>query len=399
MLGTRSLSPENLLLIYCAMAPTKENTVNKVRRLLRRHRVSLDWVSIARKAVIHKVFPQLYYTLNCLQTGEALVPQKIKKKLKLMHYRLITLNMVFSKELELILKEFEKLGIRVMLIKGASLARTVYPKPDLRMMDDLDLLVPDAATLRRARSKLLDLGFKPGQGKDQYVKKNGVVIELHEKIGWTIPYLDKRNVWRRASKINVGDVTVPVMSAEDSFLMLCAHSLFHRQINLRDLCDALVILRSHRNDFDWSYVATTAENRGLVVPLYCYVHLLDKLFDVRVVPEVILSRLKQERMVHLFRLILDKTWSMQDGSFAFAFGLYKKFFFERRRLGLLHPIKYYVSTLRGIIKEHVSQGEGVCLIKGYLLRKLVDSLRLIMYAVFFLFLSAVKNLKKPIGHS
>ena len=57
-------------------------------------------------------------------------------------------NQVFLREAERLLNHFEGAGIRTLVLKGLGLALTVYPRPELRPMSDLDVLVSPADALR-----------------------------------------------------------------------------------------------------------------------------------------------------------------------------------------------------------------------------------------------------------
>ena len=51
-----------------------------------------------------------------------------------------------------------RLGVEVMLLKGAALRRQVYPDPEMRVMRDIDVLTPEADG-RRLYDALVDAGF------------------------------------------------------------------------------------------------------------------------------------------------------------------------------------------------------------------------------------------------
>ena len=60
-------------------------------------------------------------------------------------------NMHLSNELEDIASVLNRASLPFMLLKGAALHRTLYRRPDLRPMSDLDLLESSAAVRRAAR--------------------------------------------------------------------------------------------------------------------------------------------------------------------------------------------------------------------------------------------------------
>ncbi len=70
-------------------------------------------------------------------------------------------NLHFQSELTEIVRWFNEADVPVMLLKGAALNLTVYPRPDLRPMSDLDLLVRPGDA-ERALSLLKGHGCRRG---------------------------------------------------------------------------------------------------------------------------------------------------------------------------------------------------------------------------------------------
>ena len=70
------------------------------------------------------------------------LPVGIAERLRRAATAVAATNLHLQTELAGILTAFDRAGIPVMLLKGAALGPTIYGRPDLRPMGDVDLLVP-----------------------------------------------------------------------------------------------------------------------------------------------------------------------------------------------------------------------------------------------------------------
>ncbi|MGH9847318.1 MAG: nucleotidyltransferase domain-containing protein, partial [Blastocatellia bacterium] len=90
-------------------------------------------------------------------------------------------------ELTYILAEFDRHGIRALVLKGSALVHLIYPEPNLRPACDIDLLV-DPAARPRAEQAILSLGYRLTNTYNfeaQYFRrKNNVehLLDLHWKL-------------------------------------------------------------------------------------------------------------------------------------------------------------------------------------------------------------------------
>jgi hypothetical protein len=100
---------------------------------------------------------------------------------------------LLNDELRRILPAFAAAGVPAILIKGAHLAHAVYPRPDLRVRFDSDVLVPVDA--RAAAERVLQAcGYRPlvhvrgsvilGQFQMERLDRNG--ISLHVDVHWRL---------------------------------------------------------------------------------------------------------------------------------------------------------------------------------------------------------------------
>jgi hypothetical protein len=102
--------------------------------------------------------PLLYWTLHN-QNWSGSIPEPVHQSLVEMYYASVAHNTLLFTELDKILPVLEQNNISVILVKGASLALSLYPERDLRPMMDVDCLVPWAEH-QQALQLLGEMGYQ-----------------------------------------------------------------------------------------------------------------------------------------------------------------------------------------------------------------------------------------------
>ena len=136
-------------------------------------------------------------------------------------------------------------GLELIVLKGAALAETVYPRPSLRPYGDIDILVrlEDAP---RAGVLLSALGYVPeasawatlsaGQTCQanffRHAERGPVVVELHtdllnNALLQSRVRLDHAGLWRRSRPALLAGAEARVLGPEDQILHLCLHLAGH----------------------------------------------------------------------------------------------------------------------------------------------------------------------------
>jgi hypothetical protein len=145
---------------------------------------------------------------------------------------------------------FEENGIDYMLLKGCRM-KPLYPKPELRMMGDIDILVR-MEQYDRIRSLMEGLGMYEGSVTDHELHwhKKNLMVELHSKL---IPSYNKDffayfcDGWFLAQK---GQGTRYCMAPEDELVYLFTHFAKHYRdggVGCRYVLDLWVFLRNNPN--------------------------------------------------------------------------------------------------------------------------------------------------------
>jgi hypothetical protein len=310
--------------------------VDRIRGLLAQ---PLDWPLVQEKAAFHGVAPLVYYQLNHLSgnfdhsplsTHDSRVPHGTLEFFRQAYYKNLARNLTLLQELKKILNALNNHGIRVMLLKGAALAETLYKNPALRPMSDLDLLVRKE-DLAQAERELLDLGYCPLRiefsgwwaerfgGERFYVKRAGfpIYVDIHwniatpsVKVGNDRRQAEIDRVWDEARPTRVGGVDTCSMAVEDQILHtavhLAAHHLDFRLIWLKDICE---LTHQYQGRIDWERIVEKARYLRLGGPIYsCFQ--CARQWSEAPIPEEVLSGLRPsdnglETKVHNLLICMD----------------------------------------------------------------------------------------------
>ena len=140
-----------------------------------------SWEEIFTLAKFHSVAGTIYYSVKKLQNPP---PPELLKKITDIRSKAVAKDMMQRAEYRAILSAFEKAKIRCLPIKGF-FVKNFYPKPDMRMMGDLDILI-DPKNAKKAQEAMLSLGYAcESFGKhhhDVYHKRPVMHVELHREL-------------------------------------------------------------------------------------------------------------------------------------------------------------------------------------------------------------------------
>ncbi len=155
------------LLILCARAHEAPSPFGRGRGVrasvahydyLRQAAASLPaWDSIPSMAEAHGLTPLVY---THLQAAKITIPESIERELRARTMQHSHANRVRTGALAEILAAFQSAEIESLLLKGMAMAHAVYPRPGLRVMSDIDLLV-GKSNAQQGQNILTELGFRP----------------------------------------------------------------------------------------------------------------------------------------------------------------------------------------------------------------------------------------------
>jgi len=200
-------------------------------------------------AYMMKIHPELQFDIY---TGP-----RLKGLLNFLRFRNLELIGQFSK----IVKKLNKQGIIPMIIKGGAMR---YLRPDLpRVMEDIDILLPQAEQLDVVKKLAQEMGFDfidAPHSIDIRMKEfpDKGILDIHQFFGF-LPELNKelnKEIFKRATLQRVFNADAYVPTVED-MMFICLNNLTH---NLRNTSSVqglplavfdIVWLVGQKHDFNW----------------------------------------------------------------------------------------------------------------------------------------------------
>lgn len=232
-----------------------------------------DWPSVIAQARSQTVVPMVYDAImklpQAVRPSEALISELRRETL----FSIASYEHLLIMQDE-VLSHFSLAHIPCAILKGAS-AAVHYPKPELRMMGDIDVLVEEA-DLDKASQELEKRGFRKNDTKHEChitFEKAGVHVELHHAVsvvpdnpaGDTIRHL-MRDAVHSAAMAALDCHRFPVLSKAHQAVSLLLHMQKHitsSGLGLRQLCDWAVFIK-WIDKRDWeSRISTTLKCCGL----------------------------------------------------------------------------------------------------------------------------------------
>ena len=168
-------------------------------------------------------------------------------------------SLLLFRDLEEALAALEAAGVKVLIVKGPVLALHLYPRPDLRPMEDLDLLVEESEA-GRAREALKALGYAARPGSPTELKRGSTTIDLEADLWYWTP-VEAERARREAVTLESGGLRLRTLSWEDHFVFILAHSAAHHA--WWDAVHAEDLRRLLGRPLDWKEAASRLEGSRL----------------------------------------------------------------------------------------------------------------------------------------
>lgn len=234
-----------------------------------------DWQHLIWLAKRHNIMGMLGCTLPLL-SEQQMPPQKERDSLRRQAMAMAMVNSNQIHELGRIQDAFEQQGIWNMPLKGCT-TRQLYPLPDMRTMNDLDILCKPSQQrqIRKIMSQLGYADFQEGRKHDVYSKKPYIRIEMHrEMVPARSPFSKYyRDIWNRCMPMS-GCRYNCQLSATDAFVYNLVHLAEHLEeggVGIRFITDVYAFDNSPTVDREQLH--STLESLGLW-QLYCNVSAL-----------------------------------------------------------------------------------------------------------------------------
>ncbi len=222
---------------------------------------NVDWKEIFREAARHNVLPLLLQNIDDLSLHFD-IPGNIINKWRITVYNQIAFNeklMFYQNE---VISVLDKAQIPYAVLKGASLC-AYYPRPDLRVLNDIDLLLRPS-DFKQAVEILCEYGFEKRKMSAHFhevLDKDDIVVEPH----YTVTYINKNKTGNKireffedalsqTAREKIGQYTFNVLSVERQAMALLLHMERHigeNKLDLRRLCDWALFISQKANNEVW----------------------------------------------------------------------------------------------------------------------------------------------------
>ena len=222
------------------------------------------------------------------------LPEDLRRDLTAIAARAIAWDMWRAAELATLLEAWRAAGVEALVIKGAALARQVYPEPWLRPHGDVDLLV-EHASLPRLTQALLALGYAQDTTIDgtcvmyqtHFSRTDGQAVRHALDVHWRIanPQVFAHALGfdeLRADAVRIpglGDALAPC--AQHALLLALVHRAAHHYDTHRLIWLFDIHLLAERLDAqDWARLVTLAVERKVARVAWRGLELADEAFGV-----------------------------------------------------------------------------------------------------------------------
>jgi hypothetical protein len=219
---------------------------------------NLNWGYLHRFSAYHSLSNMVCYGIDQLESEFQPEPEILKK---FQRDQKIALAKEAAQYLTLkqVLKTFEEHQIPCLPLKGC-LIKYLYPRPDMRLMADMDILFKDEQT-KEVINLMLGLGFTlehAGGNHDVYVKNPFINIEMHRRlVPVDSPYYEYlQKTWARAY-LEEDSLYIYRLSPEDFYIYFLIHLAKHYTkggTGVRSVLDIWLYQRHFESQMDRKYI-------------------------------------------------------------------------------------------------------------------------------------------------
>ncbi|MCH7520678.1 MAG: nucleotidyltransferase family protein, partial [Candidatus Marinimicrobia bacterium] len=273
-----------------------------------------EWEQFIEKARWHKLEGLAYHHLRT-EPFVGQVPPEALLKLKGFYLRNVARWLHYRTEWHDLIEALKAEGVPAAVMKGGALVERIYKDPGTRPMSDLDLLVPfDRAD--DAWSVVRSMGYRQTVDEDERRRMievdrqlpmlvhptKAIVVEIHThlvEINSPMRF-DIGVFWPTMQEAEIAGTTALVFQPEFELANQCLNFFKDRLLfsysALGQLCDVAEVVRTHRDQIDWSLFGPEGPVPSLTGPVFCALYLARQLFGAPV-PTIELDRLAPEGFV------------------------------------------------------------------------------------------------------
>jgi hypothetical protein len=305
---------DRLLLYFCR----KEIDVGITDKIIGAEKNNLDWDSFLKKARENGVSAVVYSKLNKIKKDCPYIPPHVFEGLKKIYYMNATKNSLIFEELGRMLETFRKIGIQIIVLKGAALAEKIYGNLALRPMTDVDLLAKKEE-LFRLDEQMKTLGYRPSDIAIDDIDLSSTYLTTVDyrslasnppsfHVHWhfvnsSVPnesYIKDikiEDIWRDAEKTKIANVETLAMAPHHLLIHLSEHALriTHSLSKLSLLCDISEAVNYYQERLDWDRLIKDSLKFNLNRMVYISLYFSSRFLETKI-PEYVLSKLRPEAL-------------------------------------------------------------------------------------------------------
>jgi hypothetical protein len=306
------LLPAEARLFFLAVKPRESGDDEEIVRLISG---GIEWRAVALLAERERMIPVVWRRLrdySVAMPGE--LASRFGRRTAVIDFRMATASSLLDK---LVLR-LDTFNVPSLLLKGAALARSIYPSFTHRPMNDLDVLVPpdacpDAWNLLHADGWALEAENDNGGFHSNFhhlrplldPMGSGIVLELHRSMMPSPgPFtLDDVTVWSEARRVRVGPKYAFIPSPEHQLLHLCVHLAWAHGLEtgitraVRDVATLLSVC-----DLEWETFLELAIGARAATCAYWTLALARTLVSAAV-PDTVLASLRPRQPLAMTRAL------------------------------------------------------------------------------------------------
>jgi hypothetical protein len=292
------MTPEEQIISLLDFLKDRSNGVGKIENP---PSSDVEWAEWLSCAVEQGIAPFLYFRLK--QAGFKMsIPAHILNELQGAYHQNAARNLLVLHETKNAVKKLNTQNIPVIILKGAFLADAVYDNPALRMMSDLDILIP-LSNIQDALEVFYDMGYYrlyPPWEETAYnvtlaLGEGSIPLEVHWELSsiandQTLPI---SAIWENTIKKTHMGAEILAMEPINLLIYLCHHAaIMHLYaLGIRTLCDVDVVIRKYASELDWMIIASRAREWGLQRAVALTLRLCWQYLETPM-PEIALEQLK-----------------------------------------------------------------------------------------------------------
>jgi hypothetical protein len=241
------------------------------------------WPAVVDLAIEHRVAPLLWEALS--RAPEGVAPAEIRDALRAQVLRSSATRLLCESTLADLVRILRGRGVEVIVLKGPTVAHSIYPRPELRIYHDLDILcrASDYPALHQALSAsgYTSAGTLEAMGTHEKLAQKPSPSESHSVRGFYDPSGDMKievhfdalqlglfdrheeQYWSQSRTLEVNGVEIRVLAPEHQFLHLAAHAHRHGYSRLSWLIELDLFVRRCGESIDWRLVTEVARAEGI----------------------------------------------------------------------------------------------------------------------------------------